>query len=142
MTKQYNLTVNTHSGVATFVYGDDGLLTEFHCEMIGLSDVQLHYILAHAPTLETLKSMVDADKKNRFKLTEYTGDISFNDWYINYPRKDGNKKKAEKAFNDLNKNNRWLAHMWLPKYKNILAKNPTQAVLHAVTYLNQKRWEE
>lgn len=137
-----------------FVVGDDGSwiharieeeLEKVRAKSIKCSDAGKKSALAKALKNKNKSTDVERTNLRTFNHTEtYTEtktlkDLSkFKDFWTNYPRKE-NKKKAETAFNRLNKTNQDLA---IVDCKTRYAGKEKQFIPIPTTYLHGERWND
>jgi hypothetical protein len=77
----------------------------------------------------------------KIKVTELDRKISFDMFWDKYNYKDSGRKKAEEAWNKLNKEDQIKAF----DYSSVLDRKLKMGAIakpYATTYLNQKRWEQ
>lgn len=74
------------------------------------------------------------------EIREVPEDLTFARFWDLYDYKVGDKKKAEKAWNNASEADKIAALAGIPKYKFWLS-TCTTAQAHAVTFLNQRRYE-
>lgn len=74
-------------------------------------------------------------------IEELPHDLSFAAFWDAYNYKVGDKRKAEKLWNELSESEKSLALKTIPAYEFYLKKHPGMGKLHATTFLNQRRYE-
>lgn len=108
-----------------------------------LPDKQYEWLLTNLPKTEqffltTLKRGLESKGNVQIHLVEH--DLSFQKFWDRYDYKVGKKKRAERLWKALSKDNKVKALQHLKKYNYHLAQNPHIQRLYPETYLNQERW--
>ncbi len=130
--------VTTKSGVnMLFTYNEQGQLVEYSTHD-ALTIQQSNWLARHFPTThELLRTLI---ARYGWQVKEVPQDLSFTAFWNAYRHKVGNKKRAERLWNGLSKEDKAKAIAYLPRYESYLAQNPGIAKLYPETYLNQERW--
>jgi hypothetical protein len=84
--------------------------------------------------------LISQSKRFGWQLKKIEEDLSFESFWERYNHKVGNKKRAERLWNQLSKKEKAKAMAFLKRYESYLNQNPGIAKLYPETYLNQQRW--
>lgn len=136
--KKYLLTSSKWDGEIEVVYNDLNLMVSIDISRADLAEKQQIYFLRDLPRemaeLEILKQ-----KSPTLVVTEVVQEVSFEKFWNHYDEKiRSSKKRAEKAWNKLNKTDQVRAYNYIDKYKQSLYANTNAK--YAETYLNAELW--
>ncbi len=134
---KYLLSTNKLKGELLFEYGEDGIIAEFTCQA-KLTEEQLIWLSKNFPVTES--TLISQSKRFGWQLKKIEEDLSFESFWERYNHKVGNKKRAERLWNQLSKKEKAKAMAFLKRYESYLNQNPGIAKLYPETYLNQQRW--
>lgn len=135
---KYLVTSPKMAGSMVMEYDDAGTIRKWH-NNAEMTDEQLGFLISNFPvTQRFLESM---GTKGIFKLKEVPADLSFAAFWEAYAYKVGDKKRAEKLWKLLSEEEKAAALLSIPKYLYFLSTHPAIERAHAITWLNQRRWE-
>ena len=122
----------------TFKYSLNGVLSVLEFEGNWESE-KVKKVMANvtASTEEMLQKMQNPDMKTGWIFAELS-DVSFENFYRQFPRKVGPKEVTEKAWNKLSNVDKMEAILFIPEL--IKLKNDGTAYPYPATYLNKKYW--
>ncbi|MBN1651730.1 MAG: hypothetical protein JW857_10400 [Bacteroidales bacterium] len=99
---------------------------------------QLNFMLSNLPAMESeLESFVVLHK---LKLNRVQQDLSFESFWNAYKYKVGKKARTERLWNSLDKLERELVFIAIPKYHRFISSK-NQESAYAETWLNNRMWE-
>ena len=121
-----------------FKYDLSGNLIAFECEGPATT-LQLNWLYENLPKniaqIEALKN------KYKINIVEIKPDLNFEKFYNTYNYKIGNKKRANKLWEELSDSEKTMAIVKLQQYEQWLRLRPNQDKAYPETYLSQRRWE-
>ena len=122
----------------TFKYGLNGVLKTLEFEGNWESE-KVRKVMNNvtASTEEMLQKMQNPDMKTGWIFAELS-DVSFENFYRQFPRKVGPKEVTEKAWNKLSNVDKMEAILFIPELVKL--KNDGTAFPYPATYLNKKYW--
>lgn len=135
---KYVVTSKTFKGALLFEFDADGTITQFANES-ELEVPQLVYLSKSFPmTVVKLEELLG--KSSSMKVELVPPDLSFKAAWDEYGYKLGNKKRAEKLWNDLTESQKIQFFNSLPGYNYYLSVKKIER-LYLETYLFQLRFE-
>lgn len=136
---KYLLTSPKIEGDLLFTYDQRGALVEYKCNA-ELTDKQAVFVFQNFPfaedQLQNLPKLFPV-----FTLKPVTQDLSFEAFWERYEYKVGNKKRAEKLWDQLPDSDKLKVFQNIPAYNYYLTTRPQMEKLYPETYLNQRRFE-
>lgn len=122
----------------TFKYGLNGVLNVLEFEGNWESE-KVRKVMNNvtASTDEMLQKMQNPDMKTGWIFAELS-DVSFENFYKQFPRKVGPKEVTEKAWNKLSNVDKMEAILFIPELVKLKADGT--AFPYPATYLNKKYW--
>ncbi|MBN1250671.1 MAG: hypothetical protein JXA16_00950 [Bacteroidales bacterium] len=133
--RKYLITSPEFTGELIFGYDSEGIL-KYYENNAELKIEHLRWLHRHFPVVDSV--LPDIVKKG--KLQEIT-DLSFDNFWVEYNFKVGNKQMAEKLWYKLSEAERINILEHLPKYRYYLKTHQGLMQAYASTFLNQRRWE-
>jgi hypothetical protein len=101
---------------------------------------QLQWILSRFPYHESLLGELKRSLKQA-RIAKVEEDLSFDNFWNKYNYKVGNKKRAEKLWDQLSDADKAKVFTNINSYDNFLARRQNQEKLYPETYLSQRRFE-
>jgi len=136
--RRFSLTSSGFTGEVIFVFNDLNLLESFDTSGAQLSEKQQIFILRELPK-ELFEMERVVEKSSSAKLTELTGEITFEMFWKRYRAPLNSKKKlAENSWKRLSQARRNLAYNFITIYEQRM--EPGVSKLYAETYLNSGPW--
>ena len=135
------LSCNSRGDMATFEYGDNGLLKELRIIAI-LNKEQIDFILSNCSTPLCLSVLLrDIQTKDKTaSVEEMSQDLSFERFWEEYNHKVGKKARVQKKWEAMSEPERIKALKYIKKYSYFLAERPTIEKKYPETYLNTAEW--
>ena len=123
----------------TFKYDLKGILRILEFEGDWMSE-QISKVITRIPTTsdQVLIDIANQDYKSAWIFAELS-DVSFANFYKQFPRKVGPKETTEKAWNKLGNVDKMEAILFIPEL--IKLKSDGTAFPYPATYLKQKYWK-
>lgn len=136
MRKTYVVKHKTQKFSFLFKYSLKGNITEFKSDFV-MTNAMVESFKNLMPYFESeLKNFA----KDKWEVQLVDNGLTFTSFWQLYNYKFGDKKRAEKLFNDLSEVDQGKAIIYIPRYDNFL-KQSGQAKAHATTYLYQRRFD-
>lgn len=124
-----------------FKYDSNGRIMGFEIlgEVNKFSSEHTSKLFQNVP--DTVGDLKQYARKINMPLIEVKQDLSFEVFWNQYNYKEGgSKKKTEAVWNRMSEKDKTMAINHLPRYeRHLILTNVSKA--YAITYLNQKRWE-
>lgn len=136
--KKYIGTSHTVAGAIYLCYNANGQLVAVDISEAQLNELQHTWLLKNLPlTEEVLPKLATAIK---YIFSEVLTEVTFERFYDEYGVKEA-RKKAQNAWDKLNKNEQLKAYNYIPKLRT-KTMNASIAMPYPATYLNQQRWND
>lgn len=139
MKTTYMITSDKFQGSIKYEY-HRGLLYKLECspDFQAASQEQLIWLLSRTRIKE--EQVTRWEQIPEITFIRVWQEVTFDNFYKNYPIKAGKKKMAQNAWLKLSEHDRALAIDYIDKLTKIKKQDGT-AMPYASTYLNQKYWE-
>lgn len=136
--KMFVVTSSKFQGDLVFVYDGLGNLRQFK-DLTNMNEVQQKYLRDHFPFTSFLLPELAGDSRT-LRVEEVKKDLSFRAFWNQYDHKVGDRKRAERLWNQLREADRLKALQAIPRYRAYLDRTRTK-IAHPETWLAQERWK-